>query len=430
MEGAKEMREKLKKIVQSKSFSIVSSVLASILLWLLVLNYSNPVKERTLEIPLTIVNQNSPASKELINTTVTYPQTVTVTVKGRQDILNNLLLSELYSSVDFSQIEVTGTNTLKVSKPTCSRYGIRIDDYYPKEIDFSFDKRSEAYLNVRLIYDNSLLKENYKFINVTAEPDSIPVSDLSSVVDELDEIQVNIADSIVKNSIDGNKTASFIGRYIKNNGEDFSHYFKETVTITVKIEVAKEVPITYELVGELAEDYYVLADNLSAKTVLLQGSASDLRGISEINIGTFNLAGYNSNFERDVLITEFLPDGVTLYGNNKVTLNVDIEKYQIKEFAITDDVLSKPGMALDIYDYNISPDSHTIKIKGKEADLKNLQRSSLNPILDLTGNSVGIYYIPLMISLDEKYVLVGEYIYEVNISLIDTVVTENPGEGD
>ena len=159
LEGAEQMNKKLKEILQSKSFYIFSSIIIGILLWLFVLNYSNPVIERTLEIPLTIENQNYPATKELINTTVTYPTVVTVTVKGREDIVNNLLLSELYSSVDFSEVKDAGEIKLNVSKPTCSRYGIRVEDYYPKQIDFVFDKRTETYLDVRLIYDDSLLKK-------------------------------------------------------------------------------------------------------------------------------------------------------------------------------------------------------------------------------------------------------------------------------
>lgn len=418
------MKKKLKEIFQSKSFYIFSSIIIGILLWLFVLNYSNPVIERTLEIPLTIENQNYPATKELINTTVTYPTIVTVTVKGREDIVNNLLLSELYASVDFSEVKEAGEIPLKVSKPTCSRYGIRVEDYYPKQIEFVFDKRMETYLDVRLIYDDSLLKENYKYISVTAEPDSIPVSDLSSLVEELEEIQVNLSDSIAKNSIDGNKTASFIGRYISKRGEDLSHYFNNTVTITVKIEVAKEVPLVYDIVGEPETDFYIDTSSLSTPTVLLQGSAADLSRINSIYIGSYNVSGSNDDYIKEINISEFLPERVSIYGNNKVTLTVDIEQYQIKEFEITDLILSKPGMELDVYEYVISPDVFVVKIKGKEKDLKTLQRSSLNPTLDLTDRGVGIYSIPLKITLDDRFELIGEYIYEVNISLLEPDETE------
>ena len=69
-----------KKIIQSKGFFILFSVVLAILSWLLVLNNTNPIKERTLEIPLTVLNGNHPATLDLSDQTIARPETVTVTV--------------------------------------------------------------------------------------------------------------------------------------------------------------------------------------------------------------------------------------------------------------------------------------------------------------------------------------------------------------
>ena len=53
---------KLKKFFRSKSFYVIISVLLGIMTWLMVLNYTNPTETRTLEIPLNLLNKNSPAS--------------------------------------------------------------------------------------------------------------------------------------------------------------------------------------------------------------------------------------------------------------------------------------------------------------------------------------------------------------------------------
>ena len=81
---------KFKKTVQSKGFFIIISVFLAVISWLLVLNTSNPIVERTLEIPLTILNKNHPATLDLSDQTVACPDTVTVTVSGRRDTINNL----------------------------------------------------------------------------------------------------------------------------------------------------------------------------------------------------------------------------------------------------------------------------------------------------------------------------------------------------
>lgn len=55
-------KAKLDKILKSKSFYVVVSILLGIVSWLLVLNYTNPKETRSLEIPLTILNRNAPSS--------------------------------------------------------------------------------------------------------------------------------------------------------------------------------------------------------------------------------------------------------------------------------------------------------------------------------------------------------------------------------
>ena len=56
---------KLDRILKSKSFYVVVSVLLGIVSWLLVLNYTNPTETRSLDIPLTILNPNVPSSYEM-----------------------------------------------------------------------------------------------------------------------------------------------------------------------------------------------------------------------------------------------------------------------------------------------------------------------------------------------------------------------------
>ena len=49
--------------------------------------------------------------------------------------------------------------------------------------------------------------------------------------------------------------------------QQHSNYYSE-------IEVAKEVPLVYDVVGEPETDFYIDSSSLSSTTVLLQGSAA------------------------------------------------------------------------------------------------------------------------------------------------------------
>ena len=150
-----------KKVIQSKSFFMIISVLVAIISWLLVLNVTNPIKERTLEIPLAVLNSNHPGTLDLSDQTVARPVTVTVTVSGREDTLNNLTTKELSAFIDLKAITKKGITTVKVNKPECSRLGVSVKDYYPKEIDFVFDTQTQRYLDVLVEYNAILLAPGY-----------------------------------------------------------------------------------------------------------------------------------------------------------------------------------------------------------------------------------------------------------------------------
>lgn len=409
---------KIDKILKSKSFYVVVSVLLGIISWLLVLNYTNPKETRSLEVPLAILNENSPSLLGYSNKTPNYPENITVKASGRSDIIGNLTASDLYADVDFSKITDTGVTTLEVSRPKCTRLGITIEDYYPKKIDFKFDQLKQRYIDVLVEYDNNLLKEGYEFLSVTAEPESIPISGFATDIDEIECIRVDLSENFAPDSIDTNKTASFIGRYILANGEDVTAKY-DTEKITVKIEVAKRVPVTYTVSGTPHDDYYLNRTTVSPESVLLRGPTSELRNIDSIDIGTINITGTSEDVVRRFPLSDLLPQDVAAYQTSEITVTAEILKYETKSFAVDiNSSVSTPGKDPSLYDYEITPSRYSIRVKGKKSDLDALSIGALGPALDLTSHGVGEYNIPLSFtSIDhDKFTVIGEYVFHVKIT--------------
>ncbi|MBR3838487.1 MAG: hypothetical protein IKJ75_02015 [Clostridia bacterium] len=403
---------KFKKTVQSKGFFIIISVFLAVISWLLVLNTSNPIVERTLEIPLTILNKNHPATLDLSDQTVACPDTVTVTVSGRRDTINNLTVKELSAAVDLKEIKSKGNTTLKVSKPECSRLGISVQNYYPKEIEFVFDTESQRYLDIVVDYDDSLLAENFEFISVIAEPDKIPVVGLTNIIDTVDYIQVDLNDAITQGSVAGDRTASFIGKYISTMGEDITSSFG-TEKITVHITVAKRVPVKYSVKGKPDGNYYYDTDSITNDSVLLRGDASVLSKIKEINLGTIDMTDKNTSFSSTFNLQDYIPEGTSVYGESETKVNVRLVKYSTKVITIKSGNVSYFGKDNSTYNYKITPNSINVTVKGKAEDINYLTATSISPTVDLTNRTVGEYNIILEFrNLDKnKVTIVGEAPY-------------------
>jgi YbbR domain-containing protein len=180
-------------------------------------------------------------------------------------------------------------------------------------------------------------------------------------------------------------------------------------------------------------DYYLSKATITSDTVLLCGSASDLRNINKIELGKVDVSGVSSNVIKNFDISAYLPAGITAYQTTNVSVSAEILKYEIKNFTV--DIatsVSTPGKNPREYTYEFSVLSFNVKIKGKAADLNNLSVSSLSPELNLTDKGVGEYILPLEFKgIDStKYTIIGDYTCSVKIEeKIETtpsVPTETP----
>ncbi len=406
---------------------MVVSILLGIISWLLVLNYTNPKETRSFDVPLVVLNENGPASLGFSNTTSTRVETITVKASGRSDIIGNLTASDLYAAIDYSEITKVGVTSLSVSKPQSARLGITIEDYFPKTVDVSFDQLKQRNINVVVDYDNALLRDGYEYLSVTALPESVQISGFASEIDEIECIKINLSDSIPEDSIDSDRTGSFIGRYILYSGEDVTANY-DTEKITVRIEVAKHVPITYTLSGTPHDDYYVSETRLSSATALLRGSAAELRNINSIDLGTIDVTGATENIVKRFSLSDYLPAEITSYRAGEIIVTTEILRYAVRSFLVdADSSVSTPGKDSSQYDYHITPSRFSVRVKGKEADLDMLSLAAIGPTLDVTSRGVGVYNIPLRFSgLDEsKFTVLGEYVFNVVIRQ-RTVVTPTP----
>ena len=416
------MNKKIQEILQSKYFYLVISALAAVAIWIIALNTSNPVIENTVEVSVIYLNETAPAEKNLSRTSELGLTTATVKVSGRQNTINKLLPSELKVYIDFADVKEIGVAHLKLSKPECDRVGVKIVDYYPKEIDVSYDTKIEKYLNIETEYTNEILAEKFEFLYVKTEPESIPISGFATEIGDLDYIKVSLSDNIQNGTIDSSRTISLLGRYITTSGHDVTADFNPE-KITVKIDVAKRIPIKYTISGTPANDYYTVKDEISFGTVLLRGDSGDISGINELNLGSINIDGISSDFREEIDLTKYIPTGVSIYGDTMRVVTVDIDKYVTKSIELGIDDISLPGRNNSEYDYTINFSENMnvvdgkilITVKGKAKAVGDLSVSLLKPVLDLSDKQVGLYRMDILFTEPEDVDILDVYTVNVDV---------------
>ncbi len=414
------MKDKIKTFIDSKTFYVILSIVLAICAWLLVLSYTNPIKTRTLEVEIQFLNKDAPANLDLQDQTVTYPKTATVTVTGREDVINNLSASEIKTTVDLSEVAKAGTTKLQVSKPVCERLGVSIENYYPKSIELTYDTVIRKNLDIRIKKDSSLLKEGYEFLSVTSTLSSIPVSGLASLLESCDYVEVDLTDSITAGSLDSDKTIAFLGRYISVTGEDITHRFTPE-QITVNIRVAKKVTLLCDKSGEPNANYYLNKLTVSPDYVLVVGDPDKLSTLTTLNLGAIDISGKTQTVTKLVNVQDALKQqGVSLVQNTTATITAEILKYETKEFTFTLSDINMPGKDTGRYVYSITPEEITIPIRGRQDDISKLSKAKINPTLDLGDKTIGTYNVLLNFpDLDRNVYMVGDYSFTVVISNVE-----------
>ncbi|MBQ3895179.1 MAG: hypothetical protein II739_07620 [Clostridia bacterium] len=418
----------IKKIASKKFVLVIISLLLGIVGWLLVMDATNPVVEMTVSVDISFENFNAPAQKQLTLVSDLGVVNAEVKVSGRQNLLNKLLPSDFYVKADFSSIENTGSSYLKVEQPVCSKMGVKTVDYYPKEIAVSYDRKTEMYLPVRLDFSESILKAGYEIISVTSEPDSVPISGFATQLENLEYISVNLSENVGDNSVESDRTITFIGRYMTSSGDDVTANF-DTEKVVVRIDVAKRVPVIYTLKGEPGDDCYFISDTASMTNVLIDGNSTDLVRLKAIDLGTVDITGATESFTKTFALSDFMsaqlytvdPDQI----DEKVTVSVEIGHYETRVFKIGFDDVTQAGRDDETYLYTISfadeildeEGNLVVTVKGKAEQLDKIRAATLKPTIELPNE--GIYRNRnILFEVPEGVELVGDYLYDIIVQFV------------
>lgn len=408
------MKDRISVLLKSRSFYIVFSIFLAIGTWILVVSSQNPSESRSLEVPITFVNRQVLSQHDLVdNSPTTQPTKVTVKVSGSAAFIEKLQPSDIYVEVDYKQVTAPGAVTVQIKEPVCETLGVKVDSYYPTEIECVYDKRIEKYIDVAVDWDESLMAEGVTIVNAVPEPSSILVTGFSMMLDQIESVRANIGDAVKAGSISQNGSVSLVCRFYDANGDDISYNF-DTEKVTVKYTTGRIIPVTYTITGTPDRDYYVSSHKPSAASVVLTGDSAAIDKISSIDLGDISVQGAKSNLTKTVNINELLPKGVSAAGTESITVTVDVEQYSVKELNISADKLKKVGENGD-YTYSYSFTESRIAVKGTQAVLNRLEEASLSYSLDVSGRTPGTYELEIKFNLPDGVQLQNRYVCVVKI---------------
>jgi YbbR-like protein. len=389
----------------------ILAVLAALILWLYVYNTEdNPYGNRTFtNVTLKVLNEDSLAEKG-IRLKSDYKKTIDIKVRGRKDLLDKLRESDFEAEIDFSTVKSANDKSVNIIGPTCDLKGVSIESSDPSKIDLDLTKIKDNTFSIN-INQNVTLKQNYKILKITPDIDTVTLTGEEALIDSVESVTANLD---LKN-IDRDTTKRIPLKVLNKEGKDIA-VLSRSLSVEVKIEVAKEVPITLIVSGTPNSDYAEVSRSVTPLKASITGSPEKLATINDLQTEPVSIDNIKDNLETTGLLK--LPAGIKLADTPKeVNVIINLEALVTKDISIAkNDISMLNAISDNSLEYVVKTESITLKLKGRASELDMLDIAHLKPSIDLSGLSEGVHKIPLNITLPTKVKLLQEATIEVKVT--------------
>jgi YbbR domain-containing protein len=370
----------------------ILTLVIAIFLWSYVMSETDP--DQTQEYRNVTVNYTNTAALDRQGLVIMEPEEVKIDVRvsGKRSDFSQFSSSKIYAQVDLSgysegQVKIPVTVGLLDQSS-----GIRVVNYEPKEVLFTFDSIVSREIPVTIDYQGTL-PDSYVRGDAVSRPQSILVSGPRTWINEVDRAQ-GVVDLTGRTE---NGVVSTPIKILDDGGEEVRGLEKEPgfVDVTVPIYRTVELPVELVTINELPDNYAITDIEISPEMVAVKGDNS-VSQLTELRTAEIDI---NSMLENDSIPVELaLPEGVTLLDpDQEIRVN-----YQIREVVTTtleftfDDIELRnlqEGLAVEPL---IQDQVYTLELTGYDVELEEITLEDINLYLDLEEYETGEQEIEIL----------------------------------
>ncbi len=394
----------------------ILAVLISILLWLTVINVSDPVINTTYsDIPVVITNAESVTSEGKVYE-LTSASTVTIAVSAKRSILDYLNEDNFKAVVDLENYN-EGTGTVPIRVET-NRHSDKIEsmksrtEYATVNID---DMLSKQFVITPIVLGEP--EDGYVTGEVSTAENIVRISGAESVVSTIKkvtaEVSVSGLSSKVNTSVDL-KLYDEQGELVqdKNLTKNIS-----TVAMSVQILATKELPLRFSASGVPKEGYSISGPVTADRdSIVVAGKATSLANLNAIDISSaaVSVDEADRDLTVEVDLTRYLPDGISLVDEEStklVTVKVPIDAIVTKVFEIAKEEIQMLGLP-EMYEVEFVTDAESLslEVEGVSGIMASVTQDDVKLAIDwdkyvkdqkMEALSEGTYRVPVVVNLPD-----------------------------
>ena len=411
-----------RKILNSKAFYMVISLLLAFALWLYVGREANPEVTNTLNRVQVVFSGLESLEQRGLMISEGAEQTVTLRIRATRDVWNRLNQGDTTVTIDVSGIAEPGTQSVSITTrninfPRSITVMDSIDVQYtsPGAVEFTVSRWATRQVPIQGSFSGSVA-EGYQREDFSFAPETITVSGREELVNQVDHALVTVTQEDMSATYSENCPYTLIGADGAVIPTDQLETDPATVLVTLPVVQQKEVELTVEVIpgGGAAEDDVTV--EIEPSSIMVSGDGDDLAGLTSISLGEIDLSQVFGTLTQKMPINL---DGTleNVSGPAEATVTVRVEGLSTKTLEADNiEVINKP----EGYEANPVTQSLTVLVRGTQETLDAVTASQIRIVADLArlDLSTGTRTVPVRVYLDgsSDVGVVGEYNISISIS--------------
>lgn len=370
----------------------IVSVVVAIILWILVINITDPLQTRTFRnVPVRLVNTTVVGSNKTVRVLKHSDVVSEVVVRAPRSIIGQLGTSSdnIIATADFSNLSADN-KTVPISFTTF-KYSDRIDNIKSNndKLLVEIEDKKTIQLPIQVTTSGSIASGYIKG-KVSLGQNQVRVSGPESVVSLVKSASVDVQLTDFTENI---STVSDIILFDVNGNtvpDDELTLSVESISVDVEILATKKVPIRYDTIGSPADGYALTGEiKCTPETVVIAGPTNNIASVTQIEIPAteLNVTGQTDTLTAVLDIENYLPEGIRLVedpnNNGKVQLSVYIEALHTNTYGIYLQNVKMQNLPEGFTaEWAEAEDNVEFTLEGLTQDFEKLQISSLNYRVD------------------------------------------------
>lgn len=408
-------------IRESKWLNILMSVLLAVLFWLYVRAELDPSQTSWFyHVPVEITG-STVLTRQGLTVANLSQSTVDLRIEGPASVLDSLSRSRKDLSVTLDVSKCTEGENKLVYTPNwpvnINTDSIVTIDRDPETITVTVEKLYTSSFNVEFQLKGTVA-DGYQAGTPAINPETVVVSGPAEQVSRVKKVVAVLE----REDLDQRFAGDLPLILLDENGEQITDaevtLDSPTAYVVLPVVVVKDIPLTVNFQpggGATIDD---ITYEINPKSLMVSGAESDMESLSEISLGSVDLSkvvGTNT-FTFPIDLDASL-ENVT--GSTSATVTITVNGLDTRSFDVDNiQMVNIPNG----YQVTLATQVRTVKVRGKQEDLNNIDVSQLSIVADLSDvDFTGLYSVPaskvkVYLNADSSVGVIGDYTVVVNVS--------------